>query len=111
MVLKRWMKGRLGNQMFQYAFMRSVQQNHFPNAEIHLDFSKVEHEADRKHWLETDSLSDLSASYIRVEGIHLTFKQKILCLQLSTILFYYKYIVKKNYEQNRDLIEFKYKDV
>lgn len=111
MVLKRWMKGRLGNQMFQYAFMRSVQQNHFPSAEIHLDFSKVESEAHRKHWLETDSLSDLSASYCRVEGIHLTFKQKMLCLQLSTILFYYKYIVKKNYEQHREHIEFKFKDV
>ena len=36
------MSGGLGNQMFQYATLRSFQQKYFPNKKINLSFEKVE---------------------------------------------------------------------
>jgi hypothetical protein len=97
--------------MFQYAFMRAVQQKYFPDAEIQLCFSKVEREARRFGWDETDSIADFDAPYRRVEDISTTFKQKLLIFKVSTILWYYKYIVRDDYEVNRERIEEKYKEV
>ena len=41
-MLNKYIKGRLGNQMFQYATLRSFQQKYFPNKKINLSFEKVE---------------------------------------------------------------------
>ena len=106
-MLNKYIKGRLGNQMFQYATLRAFQQKYFPDKKINLSFKKVERKYKNKN---VDYLKEFNTDYI-TQKINITFKQKILILIISIKLFIYKYIVRKNYSINRDTIEEKYKNV
>ena len=109
-MLYKYVKGRLGNQMFQYAALRSFQKEYFPDKKIGLCFKKVEKKAKKEHFKEIDSLCQFNTDYQVVDNIKMSFKQKLLIFKLSLILFIYKYLLKKDYANKRDKIEDKYKD-
>lgn len=109
-MLCKYIKGRLGNQMFQYSTMRAFQSTYFPNMKIGLSFKKVEKKAKKEHFSEIDSLKQFNTKYITLNKIKLSFKQKILIIRISFILFIYKYIIKKEFAYKRDCVENKYKN-
>lgn len=106
-MLNKYIKGRLGNQMFQYAAMRGFQQKYFPDQKINLSFQKVEKKYKNKN---VDYLKNFNTEYTN-KKIKINVKQRILIVNISFILFIYKYIIRKNYSINRDKIEEKYKKI
>lgn len=106
-MLNKYIKGRLGNQMFQYAAIRGFQQRYFPDQKINLSFEKVERKYKNKN---VDYLKYFNTEYIN-EKIKINLKQRVLIFTISFTLFIYKYIVKRNYSINRDKIEERYKKI
>ncbi|MBR2543568.1 alpha-1,2-fucosyltransferase [Candidatus Saccharibacteria bacterium] len=94
MYLMKNMQGRLGNQLFQYAFMRAVQETYAPDAKIVLSFRRKLHE---KHSPpKKDCLLFFRTNHRRLTRLPLTSSQKILIFMLSAILFIDKKLHSKN---------------
>lgn len=104
-MLCKYIKGRLGNQLFQYSSMRGFQDEFFPDIPICLSFKKVEKKAKKEHFGQIDSLEFFNTKYLKCNKIKITLKQHVLICLLSAVLFGYKYIIRKNYAKNRDKIE------
>ena len=104
-------KGRLGNQMFQYATIKSFQKKLNNGTEIGFCFKLVEKKAKKENFKDTDSLKYFKTEYQKLSRIKLNSVQRILIFLISTILFFYKYIVRNNYEKNRDKVEEKFKNL
>lgn len=108
MLLCKYIKGRLGNQLFQYATMRAFQKQYFPDSDILLSFEKVKKKAKKENFSEIDSLRHFNTEY-KSGKIKIKFKQKCIIFLLSLRLFINKYVIRKEYVKNRDIIEEKYK--
>ena len=104
-MLNKIVQGRLGNQMFQYAAMRGIQEKFYDDEKINFDFSQV---------LKTGSIAD--GFYNQLEGfklnnekciynnkIKLSIKQKFIFL-----IYFFSYKIIKifskesNYKKNKN---------
>ena len=90
-MLCKYIKGRLGNQMFQYASMRAFQQKHFKDSKIVFSFKDVEKYYKKGRYNQIDSLCDFNCVYETNKTIHLNIKQKVLVFLISSILFLKRY--------------------
>ncbi len=100
------MKGRLGNQMFQYASMRAMQLKNYPNERMFFCFKHVEKKGKSSEGFK-NSLNDFNLeNFQEVDNISCNFFQKILLIILSGILFLAKKIIKpQNFDIKRQKIE------
>lgn len=101
-MINKYIIGRLGNQMFQYATVRAFQiKNKLENEEINLDFSEVFQRADEGGF--EDSLSYFNIPKYHIKPIKKTPMQKILITYLNSIKVYYmlkdKIFHTKNYSK------------
>lgn len=112
-MLNKIVQGRLGNQMFQYAAMRGIQEKFYADEKINFDFSQV---------LKTGSIAD--GFYNQLEGfklnnekciynnkIKLSIKQKFIFL-----IYFFSYKIIKifskesNYKKNKNKLELKFQN-
>ena len=101
-MINKYIIGRLGNQMFQYATVRAFQiKNNLEKEEINLDFSEVFQRADEGGF--EDSLSYFNIPKYHIKPIKKTPMQKILLTYLNSIKAYYmikdKIFHTKNYSK------------
>lgn len=108
-MLCKYIKGRLGNQLFQYATLRAFQEKYFPEEELVLSFKKVEKKAKKEGFTEINSLAHFNTKF-KIEEIDLNVKQLLLITFISGNLFLSKKINPKDYIKNRDRIEKKFKN-
>ena len=108
-MLCKYIKGRLGNQLFQYATLRAFQEKYFKEEELILSFQKVEKKAKKEGFIEINSLAHFNTKF-KIEKIALNAKQLLLITLISSNLFLSKKINPKNYVKNRDKIEEKFKN-
>lgn len=106
-MLCKYIKGRLGNQLFQYAALRAFQEKYFPEESLVLSFQKVEKKAKKEGFSEINSLDHFHTKY-KIANINLSMKQIALITILSANLFVSKKINPKSYTKNRDRIERKF---
>ena len=103
------MRGRLGNQFFQYAFMRAVQEKYAPKAEIVLSFKHESLKPTRGR--ETDYLQYFKTRYTRALSLPLSIRQRVVTTALKAVLAFYKFVVRKNYEERREKVEERWQKV
>lgn len=107
--LKKHIRGRLGNQFFQYAFMRAVQQKYAPDATLVLSFEDWPHlPLSHRKRVEEDYLQDYRASYQRVMWLRPSLAQTLIILAFCGMCFYYKYIVRRDYLVRRAALELRW---
>lgn len=109
-MLCKYVKGRLGNQLFQYATLRAFQMMEFKDQEITLSFQKVEKKAKKEHFKDINSLEHFKVKH-DIGLFYLSLKQKGLILIISSILFVNKVLYKKDYPEKRNKIEKKFKTI
>lgn len=108
-MLCKYIKGRLGNQLFQYATLRAFQEKYFKEEELVLSFKKVETKAKKEGFTEINSLAHFNTKF-KIEKIKPNIKQLILITFISGNLFLSKKVNPQNYIKNRDRIEEKFKN-
>lgn len=107
-MLNKIVQGRLGNQMFQYATMRAIQEKYYKDEKINFDFSKV-----RKLGKKEDGFDNqLNEFLLNYDKIEFDRKIKINLIQKAIFLCYfisYKIIRmfsnNNNYEKNKEKFE------
>ncbi len=107
-MLNKIVQGRLGNQMFQYATMRAIQEQYYRDEKINFDFSNV-----RKLGRKEDGFDNqLNAFSLNYDKIEFDKKIRISLIQKAIFLGYfisYKIIRifsnKSNYENNKEKFE------
>lgn len=109
-MLCKYIKGRLGNQLFQYATLRAFQEKYFKEEELVLSFKKVKRKAKREGFKEINSLEHFNTKF-KIGNPSLTVNQLILITVVSTNLFLSKIISPNSYTQNRDKIEKRFQRV
>lgn len=107
-MLNKLVQGRLGNQMFQYAAMRAIQEKYYKDEKINFDFSKVR-KLGRKEDGFDNQLNLFSLNYDKIE-----FDKKIRINLIQKIIFLCYFISYKiikifsnvsNYEKNKEKFE------
>lgn len=76
------MRGRLGNQFFQYAGVKAYQMKYFPNEEISIDFTDLKKLGTEENGFK-DSLVDFHVNYKVVSKIKSNFIQKIFIFMMK----------------------------
>lgn len=106
-MIKKYMRGRLGNQMFQYAMIRAIQEKNGNLDKIYLNFDKYVYAKgftnDLKHFK--------TKRYTEVEDIRLSKFQIITIYFLKVIKRIIRFFDKKNYYIKRHKLEDKLKSI
>ena len=100
-------KGRLGNQMFQYAAMRAIQEKYFSNDDLKFYFKYVERKGSKTDGF-VNSLSDFNiVDDLETKNIDISIIQKIKIMFLLVILGFLKVIIRDNkkFDEKRASIE------
>ena len=93
--------GRLGNQMFQYAFAKYLQHEFYPDAAIKMCFSQVEESGDARNGWEN------SLKYFHIDDIEVIQKVSLPIWQIAVCSVYYaakKLIGKKAEDKFQDFL-------
>lgn len=106
-MISKNIRGRLGNQFFQYAAMRYIQEVNGNNDELALNFSKYVYSKNFNNDLKFFNVKE----YDEVDKIKISFKQKILILYFRIIKKIIMILDKKNYYYKRQKIENKYSKI
>ena len=94
-------KGRLGNQMFQYAAMRSMQLKYFPNENMQFYFKLVEKKGDKKDGF-TNTLKDFKIiENIETKKIKMNLLQNIKIIKMLILNF----IIKKKNKSHKEYVK------
>ena len=105
-MIKKYMRGRLGNQMFQYAMIRAIQEENGNLDKIYLNFSKYVYSKGFKNDLKYFK----TKKYTEVEDIRLGKFQIITTYFYKVIKRLIRLFDKKNYYVKRHNLENKLKD-
>lgn len=107
-MLNKLVQGRLGNQMFQYATMRAIQEQCYKDEKINFNFSKVRKLGKKEDGFD-NQLNLFSLNYDKIE-----FDEKIKINLIQKIIFLCYFISYKiikifsnvsNYEKNKEKFE------
>lgn len=110
-MLHKFMIGRLGNQMFQYATLRWYQETYDPGKKMNLNFSLVYKEGKKEDGF-YNQLTDFQIKDCVIDGkITMSFKQKILFGSYVIGYKIIKFFSKKNYDVKKRKYELKLQKV
>ena len=105
-MISKYMRGRLGNQMFQYAMIREIQEKNGNTDKIYLNFSKYIKSKNFEDELKYFKVKE----YEEVEKIQLSLIQKFLILYYKIRKRIIRFVDPKNYYKKRHILEDKIKD-
>lgn len=109
-MINKLMIGRLGNQMFQYATIRAIQEKYYPNEKINLNFKLVYNEGPKEKGFYNQLECFNHAPFLIDNKIDLSFTQK---LEFAKYVLGYKKLKltnKGDYEINKRNYEIKIQD-
>ncbi|MBR3177512.1 alpha-1,2-fucosyltransferase [Candidatus Saccharibacteria bacterium] len=112
-MLSKVVMGRLGNQMFQYAAMRAIQERLYPNETVNLIFSQIERNGSK----EDGFVNQLDVFNINTEKVVYDQKLKLTLHQNILVLWYFlrRKMIKifsksEDYEDKKRKFEIKVQD-
>lgn len=109
-MLSKIMMGRLGNQMFQYASMRAIQEKLYPDEKVNLVFSEIERNGSKKEGF----VNQLNVFNVNTEKVVYDQRVRLTLCQNILVLWYFlrRKILKifsssKKYEDRKRKFEIK----
>lgn len=104
-MISKYMRGRLGNQMFQYAMIRKIQEENNNKDNIYLNFSKYVYSKGFDNELKYFNVR----KFYETENIKMTLKQKFIIIYFKLVKRFIRFVDPKNYYIKRHELENKKK--